>query len=59
LKRIFQVVAIFIAAIIAAGVTGFSFYVWPTDISDKNLTITPAMLEQFQSCRRNENSMPI
>ena len=47
MKRILQAVAIFIAAIIAAGVTGFSFYVWPTDISDKNLTITPTMLEQL------------
>jgi hypothetical protein len=47
LRKIFLVLAILITAIIAAGVTGFSFYVWPTGLSDKKLLITPLVLEQL------------
>jgi hypothetical protein len=47
IDKTLQALAFFIVAILIAGVTGLSFYVWPTDISDKKLEITPAVLEQL------------
>ena len=48
LLRIFAIVAITVALIVGAGLSGISFYVWPTGINDQNLAITPDVIQRLQ-----------
>lgn len=47
--RIVLVVVAFAVAIYWAGVSGLSFYVWPTGIGDHKLAVTPEVLQHLQS----------
>ncbi|MYM39590.1 DUF4844 domain-containing protein [Duganella qianjiadongensis] len=48
LIRFFAVFLLFLAAIIAAGVSGLTFRLWPTAIQDRPVALTPAMLQQLR-----------
>lgn len=51
-------ILIAIAALIAAGVTGLSFYLWPTSLGDHRVNVTPAMLERLADLKRERKFGP-
>jgi hypothetical protein len=50
LKIIFAFVSV-IALVIVIGVTGLSFYLWPTSFGDGAITVTPQTMEQLTRLR--------
>lgn len=46
--KILKYLALGIAAIILSGVTGLTFYIWPTYLADHKLAVTPQMLGQLE-----------
>lgn len=57
IKILASVVAV-VAAVIVAGITGLSFYVWPTGLNDQKLTITPAVIERLRSLQSEHKFGP-
>jgi hypothetical protein len=50
LKIIFAFVSV-IALVIAVGVTGLSFYLWPTSVGDGVIAVTPQAMEELTRLR--------
>lgn len=48
-KKVFITIVIAVAALIAGGLSGLSFYLWPTGFNDHQLAITPAVIQRLQS----------
>lgn len=46
--RIFATIATTVAVIVGAGLSGISFYAWPTGINDQKLAITPEVIQRLQ-----------
>jgi len=51
-------IVILVAAIVAAGVSGLSFYLWPTFLGDHRLNVTPAMLARLDELKREHKFGP-
>lgn len=51
LLKIAAVLAGFVLLVFVAGVSGFTFYVWPTFLGDKVLDISPVVLSQLNSLK--------
>ncbi|MHA4866427.1 DUF4844 domain-containing protein [Duganella sp. PWIR1] len=56
--KILASVVAFVAAVIVAGTTGLSFYVWPTGFNDQQLAITPAVIERLRSLQSEHKFGP-
>jgi hypothetical protein len=48
----------FVVAVIVAGTSGLSFYVWPTGFNDQQLAITPAVIDRLRSLQSEHKFGP-
>jgi hypothetical protein len=44
--------------VVGAGISGFSFYVWPTGLADRPIHITPKMLQDLKALREERKFDP-
>ena len=56
--KVLAFVLILVAGVIAAGISGASFYVWPTSVGDHKLDVTSAMIEQLSALKRERKFGP-
>lgn len=61
LKLLLKAIAVAVSLVVAVvvfGVTGISFVLWPTSVSDKTLQITPQVLQQLQALKSERKFVP-
>lgn len=51
-------IVIVVAAAVMAGLSGLSFYLWPTGVNDHTLSITPDVLERLRSLQSERKFDP-
>lgn len=56
--KILASVILFFVAIVVAGTSGLAFYVWPTGIQDKELTVTPEVIQRLRNLQREHKFGP-
>lgn len=56
--RILGSVAVFVVAIVVAGISGLTFLVWPTGFHDQKLTITPAVIQRLRALQSENKFGP-
>jgi hypothetical protein len=56
--KLLAAIVLCIAVFIGAGVSGLSFYLWPTWLGDHPLNVTPAMLRQLTDLKREHKFGP-
>ena len=56
--RILGGVAVFVVAVIVAGLSGLTFIVWPTGFHDQKLTITPAVMQRLRGLQSEDKFGP-
>lgn len=56
--KLLAAIVLSIAVLIGAGVSGLSFYLWPTWFGDHHIHVTPAMLQQLTDLKREHKFGP-
>jgi hypothetical protein len=56
--KILASIAIALALIVVAGLSGLSFYVWPTNFNDHKLSITPDVVERLRKLQSERKFGP-
>jgi len=51
-------IVIAVALVVVAGLSGLSFYVWPTSVNDHRLSITPHVVDRLRSLRAERKFDP-
>jgi hypothetical protein len=56
--KIFNYTILAFVAVIIAGVSGLSFYIWPTGLNDHQLSITPEVVQRLRSLQAERKFGP-
>lgn len=57
-RRAFAAVALVLALIVAGGLSGASFYLWPTGVSDRELDVTAKVIQDLRELRAERKFGP-
>jgi len=58
LKKIFLSTFLVIVTVIAAGLSGVSFYLWPTFFNDRPLSVTPGVIQRLRDLQSERKFGP-